>query len=778
MRRSRVFTRGVATVLGLVLTASAFAAEPATELVVPITINTIARGETPIVIAGEDIYVPLSALERGGLTGPMWQRVQLVAGLRLAERKIGSERAVSLKALAPWATFAFDEANLTLSIDFKPDLMQRREVLIGTAKPADISYRRDPGGFFNYAITAAGGSRPSAFGEAAATVKRALVYTSFSDTKQDGLIRSLSNVSYDQRDALRRWTAGDAPLLSDELGGSGVVGGMTVARSFDIDPYFIRYPSLSLRGMAATPSQVDVYVNGVLVSRQNIEPGPFDVQNLVGVAGPTSTQVVVRDVFGREQTQSTSFYYSTAILGRGVSDYVYSAGFLRKDFSRDSFGYGDPVALAYHRYGVTDRLTVSGRVEGGQHALSGGTGASYASRLGDFDVKVAASSGQGATGTAGQIGMRRLSRRANLSAAFRVFSRDYVNFSLDRTFDRPLREAVVSAAYLPKWGNIGLQYSRGEMRDSGDRGRLVLLTNVPILDRVDLMLSAAITETATDRINEYFVGLSLHGWDRNTVNLGAVNTDGQNLVSAEVQQPLPLGDGWGYRVVTSSGAGETDGGASVQYQNRYGRYELTTPMRRGNLSGSVAGGLVLEGGKLVPTRPVSQGFALVRVPGVEGVRVYLSNQFIGKTNGSGELLIPNLLSYYGNRIRIDDRDIPMTYDVQTVEQTIAPSNRGGALVEFAVRAIRTVTGSLAVKSGSAEAFIPVYGQLTLERHGKKTDSPVGAGGEFYFENLSAGTYSALIEYETGSCKLSLVVPDSKQETIDLGRVVCTGAAKP
>jgi outer membrane usher protein len=780
VRRSRFPARGIAAIVAALtfITARAAMAQDA-ELVLPITINAVPHGETPAIIAGNDVYVPISTLERTGLTGPMWERLQLVARLRGAERTIGDERAVSLRGLAPLATFVFDEANLTISVTVNPELMRRHELAITSARPADISYRHDPGGFFNYAVTATGSERPSGFGEAAVTAGRGLFYTAFSDTEEQGLIRGLTNWSYDQRNLLRRWTAGDASVFSDELGGAGIVGGFTVARRFEIDPYFIRYPSMSLRGIATTPSQVDVYVNGVLVSRQTIDPGPFDVQNLPAVAGPTNAQIVVRDVFGREQTQSSSFYYSTAILGRGVRDYVYSAGFVRENLSTN-FDYERPVAVAYHRYGITERITIGARVEATDEIVSGGPSISFGSRIADLDLKTAVSSAGGDIGTAAQISIRRLSRRANLSVAYRAFSSEYQNFSLGREIDRPLGEVLVNGSYLAKWGTLGLQWANGRLRDAGRQERVTLLSNIPILDRVDLLLSAASTRLAgsSERMTEYFAGFSVYGWGRNTVNLGATRTEGRDMVTAEVQQPLTLGDSWGYRLQTASGDGETNGNASLQYQNRFGRFEVFTPLRDASLTATAAGGLVFQGGRVLPARPVSQGFALVRVPGIENVRVYLSNQLIGRTDRRGDLLVPELLSYYGNRIRIDHRDIPMTYDVQVVEQTIAPFNRGGALVEFPVRAVRSATGSLVVQRADGSSFVPAYGQVTLTRASVTEVSPVGGGGEFYFENLSSGAHQALVEYENGSCRVDVTIPDVATEVIDVGRVVCKEAAKP
>ena len=779
VHRSALLTRVVALLtatFSLVFPVAAVAEEA--ELILPVTINEVVQGETPVTLIGEDIYIPLRTLERAGLTGALWQRVQLVAGVRAAERLIQGEPAVSLKSLEPWASFSFDEANLTLSVTVSPELMQRHALTVSTSRPPDIVYPRDFGGFFNYALQTTGGVRPSGFGELAATTRNALIYTGFSDTPGEGLVRGLTNMTFDQRQLLRRWTAGDAPVFSDELGGTGVVGGLTVSRSFDLDPYFVRYPSLSLRGMATTPSQVEVYVNGVLVSRQTVQPGPFDVQNLPGTAGPTAAQVVVRDVFGREQSQSASFYYSTAVLGRGLSDYTYSAGYVRNNFSTDSFDYETPLVLASGRRGFTDNLTAGGRVEATDDLVSIGSSLAFASRLGELDLNLAGSSTRGVTGSAAQIGLRRLSRRASLSGSVRMFSRDYVNFSLPRTLDRPLTEVEAGVALLPRWGNLGLQISTAQMRDGGNRNRLSLLTNVPLSDRVDLLVSAAASDTDAERLEmEYFAGVSVHLWQGITANIGASRTLGKNVLLAEVQRPLPVGDGWGYRVQTTTGASETDGGAAVQYQNRFGRFELIAPLRHGNVTANLAGGLVYQGGNLMLTRPVAQSFALVRVPGVPNVRVYLSNQLVGRTDARGDLLVPNMLSYYGNRLSIDDRDIPMNYDVQVVEQTIGPPHRGGAVVEFPVRAIRTATGSALVQITGGEPVIPAYGQMTFTRDKEVQISPLGGTGDFYFENLTPGIYQALIEYDAGSCTFAVTIPDSSGEVIELGQLVCTEKAK-
>jgi outer membrane usher protein len=136
----------------------------------------------------------------------------------------------------------------------------------------------------------------------------------------------------------------------------------------------------------------------------------------------------------------------------------------------------------------------------------------------------------------------------------------------------------------------------------------------------------------------------------------------------------------------------------------------------GHTNVSVAGALVGIGGDLYATRPVRNSFALVRVPGVAGVRTYSSHQEIGRTNRGGNLLIPDLLPYYGNELNIDDTDIPIDYTVPDVDITLAPPYRGGAVVLFPVRRIQRATGTVVLLTAAGEEH-PSFGELTIVAEG-------------------------------------------------------------
>jgi outer membrane usher protein len=152
------------------------------------------------------------------------------------------------------------------------------------------------------------------------------------------------------------------------------------------------------------------------------------------------------------------------------------------------------------------------------------------------------------------------------------------------------------------------------------------------------------------------------------------------------------------------------------------------------------------------------------------VRGYLNNQEIGRTNGSGNLLIPSLQAYYGNRLRIADADVPMDYQIGSIEQVVGTSLRGGALVKFDVQRVTSVKGLVRVDTGAATA-VPSFGELTIDARHK---SPLGADGQFWFADLPVGKHRARVEFREGTCTMDLVVPESVASVIDLGTVSCDG----
>ena len=742
----------------------------------PVTVNRVAAGDRVVNILADDVTIRRTDLEQLGLGGTMWDRLITFGRMRQAPEPIEGSDAVSLKSLAPLLTYVLDQNNLTLDLTVQPALFKPHVVETRVPRPTDLVYSRDNTAFLNYAFTSPSLHNFTFFGEAGATIGSGLLYSAFSRSTSGRLIRGLTNFTYDDVPRLRRWTVGDAVITAPEaLGGSAIMTGVTVSRNFGLDPYFLRFPAMDLAGTAATPSQVDVYVNGVLVGRHDVAPGPFSLRDVPVAAGAGTTQIVIRDAFGRQTTASTNYYYSTNLLNRGLSEYLYSAGVIRERFGITSFSAGDPAAIAFHRIGISDSLTVGGRAEASRQLFSGGPVVDFQSPIGEWRVGAAASTDHGTTGAAGELGYRYIARRFGFGATARKYSDDYATLSSPAVSNHPLLDATIFGSVSNRFGSLTAQWNKLTLRDGGDLARATLGLSVPIASRGALIGSVTAVDENGKRHNEYFAGASFTlGFTTSaSVSFGS-SGDGHQATIAEVQRSLPIGTGYGYRLQTQvDEAGHRIDLGAVQYQTEFGRYEIAKDVAGQDRPTISASGAIVYADRTIHfAQPIQESYALVQIPGVDNVRVYSSNQLVGRTDSHGNILVPKLLAYYGNPLHIEDKDVPMTYEVGEIEKTVAPPYRGGAIVVFPVKQHRSITGSLSVASGGTSQR-PGLGTLTISGTGQKWDSPIGRAGEFYLEDVPAGTYDAVVEWTGGTCAFRLTLPAGTGDVVKLGDVVCS-----
>ncbi len=721
----------------------------------PVRVNEVPRGEVLAIIGTEDVWIPAPFAERLGL--PAGEAVR---------QDVEGEPHISLRSLAPEVKYVFDPVELVLGITIDPRLLGRHEVALrrGTIAP---DRGGDPSVFLNYALTGRDFNTANAFAEFGASRGHRFVYSGLSANK-GRVTRGLTSFNMDMPEILRRYTAGDRIVGSEILGASATIGGVTVSREFTLQPYLVRSPSLDLTGTAATPSTVEVYVNGQLTNRVSVGPGLFTLRDLPATGGLGTTRLVVRDVFGRESVQEGSFYYSTVALRKGLSEYTFSAGALRNDLTR-SFDYDKPAAYAQYRRGITDTLTLGGRAEASEDVVSGGPRVTFATGLGDIDLAAAGSSADGHSGTAGSLAYRLTSPRYSFGVSGVRRSDSYATLSLTPAMDRAVTDVNAFAAANIGTFSVGILGTRSEQRDGSQFQRLALQGNTPFGRWGNFFVSVGRIEQDGQTNPEFLMGLTVGLGHMTTADVQAQRIAGKDGVRAEVRRPLGTANGFGYAVQTDT-VSDTQF-TSVQYQTSFGRYEVfADPNKPREATASVAGGLVVVGGAFLPSRPIQDSFALARV-GVPGVRVFASNQQIGRTNSRGDLLIPNLLAHYANDLRIEDKDVPLDYEVSGTNVTVVPPTRGGIVAQFPVRPLRSYTGRVRLMI-VGEPFTPALGLLELKVGDATETLPLGHEGEFYAENLTPARYPAQLRIGRVTCTFTLTIPASDQVVTDLGVISC------
>ena len=181
-------------------------------------------------------------------------------------------------------------------------------------------------------------------------------------------------------------------------------------------------PLPSLKGEAALPSTVQLYVNGVLKTPSRAT-GPFTVPAVPVVTGAGQATMVVQDMLGRQQVISAPFYAASNLLKSGLDDYSFSIGELRDNYGLASNDYGPFAASGLFRHGFSSDVTgeLHGEVSRGlQDASLGGTYATPAT--GAVNLAMAGSHGNLGDGVLGLLGLQQQWQTFNAGANVQLAS--------------------------------------------------------------------------------------------------------------------------------------------------------------------------------------------------------------------------------------------------------------------------------------------------------------------------------------------------------------------
>lgn len=660
-------------------------------------------------------------------------------------------------------THEFDEATQVLTITAEATLFESASVKLQSA-PVTPSSRPGMGVYFTYDLLSqyTEAIRPttttSAQGELGWFTPSGVLTHSLFATQSGGRWRSLrldSTFTIDQPDKLASLRIGDAVTRSAGWGGNARFAGIQYATNFGTRPTFITYPLNTASGQTALPSTVDVYVNNILTGTQSVPAGPFTFNDLPAVNGQGEIRLVVRDLMGREQAILQPLYGSTALLRPGLNDFAVQAGRLRESYAIDSTRYGQGFAAGVWRRGVDDKLTLELGAETAAGHHSAGIGATWLlGALGQFSLAHAASrktrpeevvspaapsvvpSAANQTQLDGHFTSASWDRRSttvSMGMQGRWASPDYRSVLLGNV--RPSRREV--SAYA-SYGAGGTSYSLGYVsvsRPLEPRIEFAQMTISRGLRDWGFLSLTGVASLSGERNHSVSLNYSLPLDFLTTVGASTNWTANGALTQREqrttLQRSLPTGNGYGYRLDISN---QKRIFADVRGQNRSGLYSLELSHLNGESAARVgaSGSLTFLDGGWYTGRRVEDAFGVVQVPGFPGVRVYLDNQEIGRTDERGRLFVARLRPYQVNRLAIEQSDLPMSAEVMSLKLDASPFMKSGVVVRFGVRESRGGLAKLVDENGDD---LPPGSVITNVATGEQ--HPVADGGMAFLTDLSA-----------------------------------------
>ena len=545
--------------------------------------------------------------------------------------------------------------------------------------------------------------------------------------------------------------------------------GVSWGSKFATQPGFLPTPLPVISGQASQPSTVDVYVDGVKRMSQPVAPGPFAIQNVPVITGQGQISMVVTDILGRQQTITQSYIRASNLLREGVNDFTYQAGTIRLNYGIRSNQYDSFFAAATHRRGITDYFTLEGHMEIQPFIETAGMGGVYAIRgLGVVAGGGAVSADHGRSGGLYYAQFTRNQRSFGIAAQVQRTTENFRQLGLTE-LQRPPRMLLQGQVSKPlgKGVNFAVGYLRRDGRTEPDVKVATAALNVRLF-RASLMVGGTYS-LAVPRQYGLNVTLVVPLGQRTIAIASGNSSPTSNTASVEVDRSIPMGPGYGYRVRTTE-LDQTKQEAGFYYQTNDGYYGIEAAQLGSQNSVRLIerGSLVFLHKHLMVSRWLNDSFGVVEVPHTKGVPVYVNNQELATTDNRGLALIPWLVAYNRNMVRLDDANLPAEISLDLEDRMIVPMARSAVFLQYKAASFSGATLVLQTTGGQA---VPQGATVTV--NGNSAAYEVELRGEVFVTDIE---YPATVhaEWELGMCDVRIVKPPADTPVPRIGPLTCKG----
>ena len=569
---------------------------------------------------------------------------------------------------------------------------------------------------------------------------------------------------------------GDSSTRSGAWGRSVYFGGFQISRNFGLTPGFISQPLPIVRGLSSSPSTVELYINDALRQTSQVPTGPFAIDNFPLLTGNGQARVVVRDVLGRETVLVQDFFSHASLLEENLSDWSFEAGAVRRNLGTSNADYGQRFASGMWRYGINKRLTVETRGEYGQSTQGGGVGLVYALPFGLLGQGAVATSRDASAGN-GQhwlVGVERSSLRHGFSLRSESASRGYRQIGQDSNILPYKQQLSGNYTYSSeRFGAVGVGYARINSYDQGPLTTYSANYAIRVGERSSLSLNAVRVTGRDGIVNSTSVGLSLLIPLENRISLASSVTRRNGEIDAYISasQSVSGDTGLGWRTLAGQRSKQNYAEGGLYYQSNKGLLtaDANASAAQQTLRLGAQGGLVGMDGQFFATRRVQESFALVEVPGYANVGVGFQGNILARTDKDGKALVARLLPYQANSIRLNPSELPISAELDSIEQVVVPGNRSGVIVKFPVRSGRGALVKIIFDDGE-----PAPAGAEIELVGDKQVFFVARRGEAFITGLQTNNVIRL-KWNGTTCQLDVKIPAGEADDIArVGPLQCLG----
>ncbi len=576
---------------------------------------------------------------------------------------------------------------------------------------------------------------------------------------------------------------GDSTTRTASWGRSVYFGGLQIGRNFGLRPGFITQPIPVLAGSSAAPSTVELYINDALRQTSQVPAGPFAIDNFPLLTGSGQARVVVRDVLGRETVLVQDFFSHPDLLEQGLTDWSVELGAVHRNIGTRSADYGQRFAAGLWRQGLSKSITWETRAEASRLTQGAGIGIAMALPWQLLGHGAAALSRDARAGRGHHwiAGLENSSLKHGFSLSAEGSSRDYRQIGQES--DLPGAESLpfrrqLSAGYTfmsEHYGSLGVAYARVDSYDRAPVSTYSANYAIRVGARSSLTFNVVHASNPGGG-GGTSVGVSLLiPLERQVTVAGSLShrkgaTDG--YVSAS--QGLTGETGWGWRTLGGRRNGQNFAEGGLFYQGTKGLVsaDVNASTEQQTVRLGAQGGLVAIDGQVFTSRPVQDSFALVEVPGYANVGVGSQGRLTARTGPEGKALVTGLLSYQSNSVRLDPSELPISAEIDNIEQLVVPPARSGVIVKFPVRLGRGALIRIVFEDGQ-----PAPPGAEIELAGDKQEFFVARRGEAFITGLQDRN-SIRLKWAGQTCTVAVELPPGNLDEIArVGPLTCSGVRR-
>lgn len=562
-------------------------------------------------------------------------------------------------------------------------------------------------------------------------------------------------------------TLGDSVSTAGNWSRPVYFGGLQWRTNFATRPNFQPVALPAASGVASAPSVVDVYVDNVLRSRQNVDTGPFALNNLPIFSGQGTVQLVVRDVLGRQQVISQPYLASPYLLRPGVNDFGFQTGRLRRGYGSPDSRYGAYFASGTIRQGMTHQITVESHLE--LEAANGGSAsvgiAAPVAGAAVISTGVALGKWQGSDYLA-YAQLDRATRGHGFSVRLQMAGSRFRQIGMAPGEAMPAEQLRAQwSTSLRENASLNLALTSQNNRTNSDFHAVSagVTRNLSGYSTVSIGATRSLGRNGTLLVTASLIV----PFGRDGISLVNASRQKFSQVSGEYQSLSHADTGWTYRLRQTS-APEQSSAVGLTYQGYQGAVSLGASHAPAStaVTAQARGSIVHMAGHTVASRWLDGSFAMVKVPTRTPVTLYANNRIAGQTDSRGVALIPNLQPYVGSPISLDASLLGLDVEVRSQQQTVTPAWRTGHVLNFDMRTVEAATVVLTDANGKHLAA------GTRVTYGMGKDAEVGLRGEIFLQEV---TYPLRLVAggKDGGCQASVMTAPDDRFFPRIGPIVCT-----